>query len=871
MHPIAEVSFGEWLKRRRRGMGLTQQQLAARINYSTIALKKIEAEERRPSPEIVERLAEFFDIPTHEREKFQRFARGDGQSAPASESEDTPWRDLSIFSRTNLPFQLSSFIGRSKELAKIAGLIASNRLATLVGPGGVGKTRLSLKIGEKVLGDYSQGVWFVELAPIADPSLLPHSIAIAIGLQDEPQRPVIDRLSDYLRGKKLLIILDNCEHILDACAQIADILLKKCPHLKILATSREALGIVGEAVYQVPSLQLPDRQQLLEKFREYESVRLFEERARLVRTDFSLTPENVFSIAKICTRLDGIPLAIELAAARVNMFSIEQMAAQLQENYEILTGGSRTAPPRHQTLRAAIDWSYGLLSPEERLFFSRISVFAGGFTLDAAEKIAVGGSVSRAQVIHLLGQLINKSLVTVRVRAEGLDSVTRYGLLETIREYAREKLDEFGETERVGQCHCDFFIAFAEQAAPRLKGAQQIKWLDRLEAEYDNLRTAWQWTHEIQDLETTLRLVEALFWFWNRRGYLSEGHVWLKRALAAAPALTRSARARLLYEAAYLDRAQGDFDGARKLVEQSIALWRTLDFEDKQGLPLALALLANLLRDGGDPRSARSLAEESVMLSREQGNAWNLALSLISLGMVLRDQEDYDLAQSSIEESVRIWRELGDLWGLAHALHYLALVAYRRGDYEVAYSLTEEVISIRRQFGDKHQIAYAIHNLGKFMLAQGNIDRARPFFDQSLVLFREVGDKSGFVLSLQYRGVFALLQGNDVQAQSFLEEGLKLAHETGPKWISSSYLLWLADVAADRGQLERAIRLCSAAKTHLDTVSSFLDAFEQAHYERIINLARFSLSENAFARVRAEGRAMTLEQAVAYAMEKLDV
>jgi non-specific serine/threonine protein kinase len=652
-----------------------------------------------------------------------------------------------------------------------------------------------------------------------------------------------------------------------------DRLLNSCPNLKILATSREALGLIREEAWPVPILSLPDAQRmsLIDLLMQYEGIHLFVERASAAKSDFTLTKQNALSVAQVCQRLDGVPLAIELAAARVKMMTVGEIAKHLDDRFDLLTAGSRTALPRHQTLRGAIDWSYDLLSRPERLFFSRISIFAGGFTLNAAKEIAAGDGVSKTQVIHLLGQLINKSLVNVRARSEEPKSETRYEMLETIREYAREKLDEFGETEQVRQRHRDFFIGFAEQAEPKLKGAQQLEWLNRLEDEHDNLRAVLQWTHEVGDVKTTLRLAEVLFWFWKRRGHLSEGLVWLERALAAEPALTRSTRAKLLYEAANLTRAQGNFTGARKLVEQSIVLWRTLDCEDKQGLPLALALLANLLRDGGDPGTARFLAEEGVMLSREQGNAWNLALSLISLGMAIRDQEDYNLAQSTIEESIRIWQDLGDLWGLAEALHYLALVAYRRGDYEVAYSLTEEVLSIRRQLGDKHSIAYAIHNLGKFTLAQGNIDWARPFLEQGLVLFREIGDKSGIVHSLQYQALFARLQGDDVQAQSFLEEGLTLARETGPKWISSDYLLWIAYLAADRGQLQRAVRLCSAAKTHLDTVAAFWNTFEQAHYERIINLARASLGEDAFAPAQAEGRAMTLEQAVAYALEELDV
>ena len=866
---MAEVTFGEWLRRRRKGMGLTQQQLAAKLHCSTIALKKIEAEERRPSAQMVEGIAEILNIPLRERTSFLRFARGDWQSAPTVQIEDTPWR----VPRTNLPIPSTSFIGREKEVEEIIQLVNKNRLVTLTGAGGVGKTRLAIQSSNKMQSNFKDGVGWVELAPLKKETLLLQAVAKGLAVREVPNQSLEETLTKFLYSKQLLMVLDNCEHLIAGCAKLVDRLLNSCPNLKILATSREALGLIREEVWPVPILSLPDAQRmsLIDLLMQYEGIHLFVERASAAKSDFTLTEQNALSVAQVCQHLDGVPLAIELAAARVKMMSVGEIAKHLDDRFDLLTAGSRTAFPRHQTLRSAIDWSYDLLSQPERLFFSRISVFTGGFTLNAAKEIATGDGVSKTQVIHLLGQLINKSLVNVRARSEEPKSETRYEMLETIREYAREKLDEFGETEQVRQRYRDFFIGFAEQAEPKLKGAQQFEWLNRFEVEHDNLRAVLQWTHEVGDMEAISRLAALLFWFWKRRGYLSEGCVWLERALAAEPTLTISARARLLYQVANLTRAQGDFARARELVEQSIVLWRTLDSEEKQGLPLALALLANLVRDGGNPGTARLLAEESVKLSREQGNAWSLALSLISLGMALRDQEDYNLAQSTIEESKRIWQELGDLWGLAEALHHLAHVAYRRGDYEVAYSLEEEVLSIQRQLGDKHSIAYAIHNLGLYTLAQGNMDRAKPLFEQDIVLFREIGDKTGIVLSLKFLGLFAHLHGDDVQAQSFFEEGLRLANKIGPIWISSDYLLWIAYLAADRRHLQRAVRLCSAAKTHLDTVAYFWNTFEQAGYERIINLARVSLGENAFALAQAEGRAMTIEQALAYALEELDV
>jgi tetratricopeptide (TPR) repeat protein len=443
--------------------------------------------------------------------------------------------------------------------------------------------------------------------------------------------------------------------------------------------------------------------------------------------------------------------------------------------------------------------------------------------------------------------------------------------LETIRRYALEKLNDSGGMQQVRQRHRDFFIEFAKQAEPKLKGAQQIEWLDRLEVEHDNLRTALQWTQETGDLETTLQLAGLLFWFWYRHSYLIEGRDWLERALAATKAsIIPSIYAKALYEAAYFARAQGDFAGARRHLEQSIDSWRTLDLVGKRGLSLAQVLMGSLLRDEGEPDQARILTEKCVAFFREQGDVWNLAWSLMNLGMAIRDQDDYTLAWSTIQESAALWREQGDLWGLSEALHSLALVAYRRGDYEAAYSLTEEMLLINRRLVDKQKIAYSLHNLGVFSLVQGHIAEAKPYFDQDIALFREVGDRSGIVLSLQYQGVFAHLEGDDVQAQSILEQGLRLARDTGPTWISSNYLLWLADLAAEHGQFEQAVRLCSAAKTHLDSTASFWDAFERGYYERIMALASTSLGKDKFALVQAEGNALTMEQAIAYALTRQD-
>jgi predicted ATPase/DNA-binding XRE family transcriptional regulator len=867
-----DQSFGPWLRRKRMALGLTQAALASQVFCSAATIRKLEAEERRPSEQIVGRLADIFKIPETGQIEFLNFARGNLDSAPGGIIEDVPWQVPITIPYANIPIPISSFIGREKNVKDIIQLLGKDRLITLTGPGGVGKTRLAIQSSNELLDKFGNGVCWVELAGLTDEGLVPQALAKSLRVREIPNESLNETLANYLSSKQILLVLDNCEHLIEGCAQLANKLLSACPALKILATSREALGLTGEVVVPIPILSLPNTRalSLVELLLQYEGIHLFVERASDANPDFRLTEQNALSVAQICQQLDGMPLAIELAAARVRMMSVSEIGQRLDDRLNFLSLGSRGGVPRHQTLRAAIDWSYELLSAPERTLYCRLSVFAGGFTLEMAEEVAVGGDVSRSQIIELLGQLIDKSLVSVKPRLEDSVIGTRYGMLETIREYALEKLAESGEAEHVHQHHCAFFVVLAQKAEPNLKGAQQLEWLDHLDVEHDNFRAALNWTEEVGAAETTLLLAGMLFWFWKRRSYLAEGRAWLERTLAVAIAVTTSTRAKALYAAAYLARAQGDFTRSREFVEQCIPLWQTLGIAGKQGLGDSLALLGGLDRDQGEPTKARSLIEESVAIFREQGDLWGLASSLISLGMAIRDLEEYALARSIIEESVALWREQGDLWGLAEALQYLGLVAYRLGDYETAYSLTEETLVIRRRLGDKQAIAYSLHNLGVFTLAQGNPDRARTFFLQDLILFREVGDKSGMVLALQYQGLLAMLQGDAVQAQSILEQGLTLSLETGPRWISSNYLLWLAGIAIDRGQIGRATRLCSAAKAQLAVSTSYWDAFERRYYEHVVAHARASLGEDAFALAQEEGKTMSVEQAIAYALENED-
>src|ERR1044071_9216574 len=377
------ISFGDWVRQRRRILDLTQQELADRVGCARITVRRIESGALKPSKELAQILLDKLGAPLRERDIWLQFARGLSGLPVLSIS-------LPLKSNSNLSAPLTTFIGRKKEQSEVVRLIAKHRLITLTGPGGIGKTRLSLRVGEQILGNYVDGVWLVELAPLLDPLHVPRVTAITIGLRDEPQRPVIDMLCDYLREREMILILDNCEHLLEACAHFTDVLLKSCPQLKILATSREPLGILGEAIYRVPSLELPDLQNLIDSFRDFESIKLFEERAQLTQFDFSLTLENAPAVAQICHRLDGIPLAIELAAAKVGTFSTKQIAQQLDDRFNLLTEGNRAALPRHQTLRASMDWSWGLLTDSEQTLLRQLSVFAGGWNLEAALAICDG-------------------------------------------------------------------------------------------------------------------------------------------------------------------------------------------------------------------------------------------------------------------------------------------------------------------------------------------------------------------------------------------------------------------------------------------------------------------------------------------------
>jgi non-specific serine/threonine protein kinase len=586
----------------------------------------------------------------------------------------------------------------------------------------VGKTRLSLAVAAAVLDDYEDGVWLVELASLSDPQLVAQEVVLALRLREEPTRSKLATLSEYLQSKDLLLVLDNCEHLIMACAELAGQLLRSCHRLRILATSREALDISGETVWQVPPLSLPnlDQPSTPENLAQSEAGQLFIERAQAVQPAFRMTVAIAGAIAQVCHQLDGIPLAIELAATRVKILSVPQIATRLDDYFRLLTGGSRTALPRHQTLQAAIDWSHDLLTEPEQRLFRRLAVFAGGFTLEAAEAV-VSDEIGQVailpdHVLDLLSHLVDKSLIVVRHRRQA-----RYRLLETIRQYARERLLASSDLDQLRQRHLAYYLQLAESAEPKLRGAEQLIWLNRLEIEHDNLRAALAWSLESEATEEGLRLAGALRVFWDRRGHFREGSQWLERILASAHQ-DGLILAKALIGAGYLAWQQSNHKQALALVKQSQALCRR--YGDKRGTAQSLYLAGVIAHWQGDRDRGESLLEEGLSLSREINDELNIIEALLFLGDVRLRQGDNEQAAALAQESLTLSQKLGDQWGISFALSAMGEIARRQGDYEQAVSYFQKALSLAQEQNFKVQMPFTLEVLAITLVEQGDSERA---------------------------------------------------------------------------------------------------------------------------------------------------
>ena len=652
---------------------------------------------------------------------------------PNLPSDFPPLKTLGIY-RHNLPAQTTTFIGREQEIGEVKQELEKHRLVTLTGSGGTGKTRLSLQVAVDLLDRFQHGIWFIELAPLTDPDLIPQTILSAIGIQEQPGKTSLDVLKEYLHEKQSMILLDNCEHLVSASAQVTSALLSVAPKLKVLASSREALGVTGELSFPVPSLKLPDIKHLpvIEKLSEYEAVRLFIDRAALVSTHFDMNKENAPFVAQICYRLDGIPLAIELAAARVKVLSVEQIAERLDDRFRLLTGGARTALPRQQTLRATIDWSYNLLSEHERILLRRLAVFIGGWTLDAAEKVCGGNSLETDQILDLLSQLVNKSLVTV----ETAQVETRYRILETVRQYAREKLFDTEEASSMRAKHMDYFVKLAEQAEPELAHSNQVFWLNKVDDELDNFRLALEWALRINNGEQALRIVGALgqFW-WTHNNHLEEGRAWIRRATETG--CRNKAQAKALYWGSILARTQEDFLTARKLSNESLELCHLL--EDQEGIAKALSVLGSLDYFENTFSTAQKIWGEALEIYRQLKDKQGIAGVLNNLGHIHHTQGNVKKAQEIFEECLTIYRELGNKLGLSYMLGNLGDAIFAQGNLARARELYEEAFMISRELGDKNSFAVGFSSLANVLCQEGHYSRSAQVQGAVISILRELG------------------------------------------------------------------------------------------------------------------------------------
>jgi predicted ATPase/DNA-binding NarL/FixJ family response regulator len=608
-----------------------------------------------------------------------------------------------VGSRHNLPSQLNRFVGREPEVNQGHELMGSTRLLTITGAGGCGKTRLALEIALRALDDYTDGIWLAELAPIADPGILAQRLLTVLMVPDVSGGPPLHVLAEHLRDKRMLLVLDNCEHIVDACAVVAQSLLAGCPNLHILATSREALGIPGEVIWRVPSLRLPEAGQRLdlESLAGCEAVSLFIDRARAVEPDFALTTGNADAVAQICARLDGIPLAIELAAARVRLIPVDQILGRLNDRFRLLTGGNRTALPRQQTLRASMEWSYDLLTDTEQVMLRRLSIFIGSFALDAVERVCSGDGLKAVAALDVLGRLADKSVL---IAEKGDAGLARFRLLETLRQYGHERLVEAGEVESIERSHCDYYFALSEAADAGMHSAGQAAWLERLDEEHDNLGRALSWCVE-HDQQRALLLAAALSDFWLERGYLSEGRSWLEAALASGMGDPVN-RARSLMVAGNLAYHQADYRAATSRFDESLAIWRHVG--DHRGEGWALIALGMVAHGKADLEGCRASVEEGLSLCREAKDADGIGRALFQLGLVAAQQGKVEEAERLGEEALALSRQTGDLIALSRALHSLAVVAYLRHNRANLRALSEEGIVVSRNLRTPTGIALGL-------------------------------------------------------------------------------------------------------------------------------------------------------------------
>jgi predicted ATPase/class 3 adenylate cyclase len=743
------------------------------------------------------------------------------------QDEFPPLRSL-IYLRHNLPLQVTSFVGREREIADVKKGLHNSRLLTITGAGGVGKTRLVVQVAFDAVSEYPDGVWMAELSPVGDPDRVPHTIAQALGVREESGKSLTDSIVKHLKAKRLLLVLDNCEHVLDVCSSLANEIIRSCPGVTIAATSREPLSISGEKVFTMPALSCPraDAATSNSNLYEYEAVKLFAERAQSVSPGFQVMPANASAVIQVCRRLDGIPLALELAAARVRVMPVEQIASRLDDRFRLLTGGSRTALPRQQTLRALIDWSYELLSAEEKTLLNRLSVFAGGWTLDAAEAVCAdeqADGIEAWQVLDLLASLVGKSLVIF----DESGATARYRLLETVRHYALERLIAGDDEEAIRRRHAEWCRSLVIEAGTHLSTPQQPSWLARMDAEHDNVQSALNWTKsKPTDYQLGLEIAAYSDRYWSLRDVIRVGREWMKTFLDLTPAVHSQPRAMALVGLGGYCWRMGDYPEARAAYKLACETCRAID--NLGGLSTAIGGLANVNWYEGNKEAAVTLYEEALALAREANNIRMVSVALSNLGLVAIDQSEFARAKELFEESLGIRRETSDTRGMATVLGNLSNVAREQGDLDTALRLSDESLQIRRGFGDRLGISY------------GQTDRS----------------------------IIAKRQGDLELAENCLFEALTLKHELGEMWGMAQLLNAVANLRGLQGRWERAVNLWGASHEIRERIGAGEDDEDTDERERLTGNAKQLLGERAFNSAWHVGASTNVDDAVTLALRR---
>lgn len=760
----------------------------------------------------------------------------------------------------NLPVQLTNFIGREKEIAEVKYLLTKTRLLTLTGPGGTGKTRLSLQVGADIIDEFSSGVMLVELAPVSDPDLVALTIARTLGINELPNQDTETVIVDYLKNREMLIILDNCEHLIDTCAKITEKLLQKCPKLKIIATSREALRSDGEITHKVLSLDHPepDEKCTLIQLTQYEAVRLFIERALAVNPGFRVNNENAPALAQICHQLDGIPLAIELAAVRINVLSVEKIREKLNDRFKLLTGGRRTALPRQQTLKALIDWSYDLLNEKEKILLQRLSVFSGGWTLEAAEEICIDDKIESYDIIDIQTTLMDKSLIN-SVEKTGM---IRFYLLETIKQYAEEKLCESTDLKNK---HLNYFRKLSDHEKMRLNGINQTEWIRLTEADYDNIRSAIQYASENNPQEAFIILSDMTN-YWSIKGFFQEGLQTCQKVLNNNPGEVGIFKARVLYSAGLLSYGLGYSAEAENYARESLAMFRDADFKEGIGISLNLLGVSLNLNINNSDEVVECLNESlsvltSINRKREISNVlYNLSFPFLKKG-------DYEKALRYREESLEIARELNDTHFIAVVTTSLGISEFRRDNFEKAREYTEESLINSRLLGDKYLISINMISLGNIYSESGEYEKANEYLEEAVRISNDYGYKSNLIVALLYSGEVASKTGDDIKAVSCFKESILTGKETGIDFYLGNNFYGLGISYFNLKEYEKSIKYLSFFKTLFDSNNIYIKKKKIPEAETYMSMLRDKLGDGIYDRLSSEALNCSKEEAIRFSLE----